>query len=403
MTETSLADLDRRIEALGATLERTRANLVELDLDVTRQTLAASTSLTGATAQQWQIVSGNLLELWAGQLALDDLIDRLTRARSAKGVANRVLVGKLLAILDGESVTLAQPDVAAGPRPLTAGPAPTETRTVDEVLTAMSEHYAAAATLVAAIAEAWGSSLPALEALHRELDDLEATAERAGARRPNELPSTRRALADAIDTARTDPLSLPSDALVNLRATVERSVSALRAALGAKQKLEEELAVAAKGFEECERATRRANEGLERAATRVTLPDDARRAAQQLATEVAEVRAELVHLSNGVPGQSGTRTRVVQLVQRAARLQHEADELERLPATLLALRDELRGRLEAYRAKAMAVGAAEDLDLDGLYMSARDILYSAPCALLEAEDRVAAYQAAIRVAPKEAR
>ena len=53
MTETSLADLDRRIEALGATLERTRANLVELDLDVTRQTLAASTSLTGATAQQW--------------------------------------------------------------------------------------------------------------------------------------------------------------------------------------------------------------------------------------------------------------------------------------------------------------------------------------------------------------
>jgi len=35
MTETSLADLDRRIEALGATLERTRANLVELDLDVT--------------------------------------------------------------------------------------------------------------------------------------------------------------------------------------------------------------------------------------------------------------------------------------------------------------------------------------------------------------------------------
>jgi len=51
----------------------------------------------------------------------------------------------------------------------------------------------------------------------------------------------------------------------------------------------------------------------------------------------------------------------------------------------------------------MAVGAAEDLDLDGLYMSARDILYSAPCALLEAEDRVAAYQAAIRVAPKEAR
>jgi len=126
-----------------------------------------------------------------------------------------------------------------GSPPVDGRPAPTETRTVDEVLTAMSEHYAAAAP--------WSPPSPrrgqlaaGVEALHRELDDLEATAERAGARRPNELrppgaPRRRhrhRPYGSAV---------APSDALVNLRATVERSVSALRAALGAKQKLEEEL------------------------------------------------------------------------------------------------------------------------------------------------------------------
>ena len=50
-------------------------------------------------------------------------------------------------------------------------------------------------------------------------------------------------------------------------------------------------------------------------------------------------------------------------------------------------RDELRGVLTAYQAKAQAIGLAESLELGELYAAARDVLYSAPCDLELAEQR----------------
>ena len=61
----------------------------------------------------------------------------------------------------------------------------------------------------------------------------------------------------------------------------------------------------------------------------------------------------------------------------------------------LARRRELRGRLDGYRAKAQALGSAEDLRLEGLYTAARDALYGAPCDLDDAERQVMAYQRAL--------
>lgn len=48
-------------------------------------------------------------------------------------------------------------------------------------------------------------------------------------------------------------------------------------------------------------------------------------------------------------------------------------------------RDELRGRLGAYQAMASRYGHAEDPDLDELYRRAYDLLWTAPCDLIEAE------------------
>ena len=59
-------------------------------------------------------------------------------------------------------------------------------------------------------------------------------------------------------------------------------------------------------------------------------------------------------------------------------------------------RDELRGVLDAYHAKALATGLAEDLPLDRLYTLARDELYGAPCDVAEADRLVAEYRQALR-------
>jgi hypothetical protein len=62
---------------------------------------------------------------------------------------------------------------------------------------------------------------------------------------------------------------------------------------------------------------------------------------------------------------------------------------------LLNQRTELRGLLDAYRAKAAGLGAAESIELAALYQRARDLLRAAPCDLLAAGDAVRRYQQAV--------
>ena len=58
-------------------------------------------------------------------------------------------------------------------------------------------------------------------------------------------------------------------------------------------------------------------------------------------------------------------------------------------------REELRGLLGAYQAKAARLGAAEDPGLTERYDRARGLLWTAPCDLAAAADAVAGYQRAV--------
>jgi hypothetical protein len=62
---------------------------------------------------------------------------------------------------------------------------------------------------------------------------------------------------------------------------------------------------------------------------------------------------------------------------------------------LVSQRDELRGLLDAYRAKAGRLGAAEDPGLAQLYAQVRELLWTAPCDLRVASAAVTSYQQAV--------
>jgi hypothetical protein len=61
----------------------------------------------------------------------------------------------------------------------------------------------------------------------------------------------------------------------------------------------------------------------------------------------------------------------------------------------LEARDEMRGLLEAYRARASRHGVAETPALAAAYQAARDLLWSAPCDLDASGQAVRRYQAAL--------
>jgi hypothetical protein len=83
---------------------------------------------------------------------------------------------------------------------------------------------------------------------------------------------------------------------------------------------------------------------------------------------------------------------LVAVERAAAQARDRAAELRQLAEGLLARRDELRGRLSAYRAKAAARGLAEHPDLTELHAQARALLYAAPCDLRASTRSVHAYQ-----------
>jgi hypothetical protein len=97
-----------------------------------------------------------------------------------------------------------------------------------------------------------------------------------------------------------------------------------------------------------------------------------------------------------VAGNRAGASRLAGSVSPAARdLRATARAIAGFAAEPLTRRRELRGRLDAYRAKAQSMGLAEDPGLWELYRRAEDTLYTAPCDLDEAERRLAEYQMGI--------
>jgi hypothetical protein len=396
----ALDTLDGRIADLRATLERIVQNLLELDDDVTRQVLDASSSLAGRTAESWHEAQQRLSSLWQGQLALAAVLEQVVDERGSKSSLPRAALGRLTSLLDGPSVSLPRPDA---PRALTEGTSPTETLTVDEVIARMSSDYDSVMALVSEVAAVWTVIVPRLGALETTIAELEASADAASTRRPNDLASARRAIGDAEELARSDPLAVSDEVLSTVATMVERASISLRASLAVHHELQGDLAAARASVDECTRALDRARTAGAEVAAKIVLPAEEQSALGRLGTTLDELEGELAEASRLAGTRPADATRVLRtLVARATGLRDQIDELGASAGAAMATRDELRGRLDAYRAKAQALGRGEDLELDRLFVGARDVLYSAPCDLAEAEALVTAYQRSIAAQPKGA-
>lgn len=88
--------------------------------------------------------------------------------------------------------------------------------------------------------------------------------------------------------------------------------------------------------------------------------------------------------------------------QQAAAATRSCRDAQAEALALLERRNELRGLLDAYRARAGKIGAAEDTELDVLERRAREVLWSAPCDLAAAADAVTSYQQAVITISRQA-
>lgn len=394
VTKITVEMVDQRIDQLRAVLDRTTGNLVALDADMTRQLLESSTSLRGATAASWSDAAGRHADLWRGQLALESALALIAQVRGTKKSLPPTTLLRLDELLGAACVQLPRSPDGAPPR-LTEGPMPMLDLTIEDALDVMSKDYDVVAHVVTAVADVWGEPSERLRELAEAMAKLERRLDQLGVRKSNEFQSIARAIEETEEAARNDPLAVDVAAVPGLEARVARLEQSLDGVVREREERSQDLAAAEGSVSAGMAAVDSCRTQLTRSAEKVLVAEETWSALERLAHEFGLLQRD-VELARqpGADGACGA------LVVRGEGLLLDVTRLATSAQAGIEKRDELRGVLTAYQAKAQAIGLTESLELAELYAGAQDVLYSAPCDLALAEQRLALFQRAIRRGPE---
>lgn len=399
-------DVDRALARLAAEHEAVESSLLSLQ-DHSGRRLLEGAELTGVTKQRWAETDAAITALWTHFEAYAEALARARELRARRRWPTQTELRELTELLSGPGVTVAGPEVPGQARSLTGPRRLAEQLSLEQLLERMNAWYDQAMETVAAADAVW-SSLPArIDLLAAETQRVRSLAHSVGVR-PGAHPSgddLEALVADLTELrARTvsDPLAFWAASPPPGRPDTTRYEQAGRRLDGIRREVEAVLHVR----EDAEHRLARLRDVLSRA--------------DRTLTEARGARVEVLSkiLASDVPAVSGPAaalherlaaaeqfTRTAQWHRLSPLLdsleEHADDELLRARESLtavtapLAVRAELRGRLDAYRAKVARLGLAEDPLLVERHDQARRLLWSAPCDLAAAERAVRRFQQAV--------
>ncbi|MDL4773670.1 hypothetical protein [Actinomadura xylanilytica] len=387
--------VDHALRSLREEKDRISAALLDLDGHHGNRLLEGA-RLTGETWRRWDQAQDRLAMLWRTFDAYQRVLDAAGSLRDRQSRPDHAVLAELTRLLTGPAVEVPDGRVPLERRTLLG---PQERRiTLDEAVVMMSDAYAFVAGEIAAADAAWTALLVPLEAAEESWRDTARLAHALEGTRHPELDRLGRELTALGQVVRTDPLSLVRDGRADTGRLdrVRSALSGLRDELTEMTALRSEyparMAQITGAVEEAETAARRALEARETALLKIAspgLPEPPPRAELRDRLDVLDGLREAERWAD-------LARRVAELERMAAAELERARADLRLSTGLLDRRGELRGRLEAYRAKAARLGMAEDERLTILYGQARELLWTAPCDLRRSTAAVAEYQRAIK-------
>jgi hypothetical protein len=406
--------VDQALAALGPAYDRIAAAMFALDNHAGLAFLRSS-GLTGTTGQVARDVQGLMSMLWAQFQALRQWLERAKDTRAARSrpgdeelaVLRRLLAEPVVALGDG-GFPLDGVDVPPARRVTLSELAQGLESAGTELADLLSEVDAAVSVLTGRLA-ALTDALAQAEALAAAPSGEAGEPDREHGGEPDRLARLAADLAEVREQGLADPIEVARGG--KAAAAVERRLSRLGADIDAARARLDELARVRDDYP-------RRLAGLRDAVAAVA-------AAEAEAGQVYEVvRAKIADPGlPRVPGAAGALSgrlsgldalaaagRWPELVDRLSELERMAGEarayagrLHEAADGLLDRRTELRGRLDAYRAKVARLGHGEHAELSNLHKEAHGLLYTSPCDLPAATRAVFRYQQALAdlIDPKE--
>jgi chromosome segregation ATPase len=382
------------VAAAVAERDTIQANLLDLDGSFGKRLLAGA-KLTGETRRRWDVVTAAMTTLWETFSAYSAVVDSAAEVL-AGGKLNAAKLAELDTLLNGASVRLAHASSAVARGDLT-GKAETEL-TPAAAVREMRRAFADAAGVVAVAENVWNAIA---DQLQQVAADLAAARQRtdglADSALADALGSAEADLGQLRDVLNSDPLALwhggqvDTARLDRLRQRAAAAVSKAGELATLRDHADQRISAVATTVSAARQAWQDAMVARERAAARIAaaalpLPPEVRGLADRLA-ELQALKAA---------GRWPRLASEIDLLEgQAEAAANGCRDAERQATGLLDRRDELRGLLDAYQARAAKLGGAEDSELDARYDRARDLLWTAPCDLSAAADAVTGYQQAV--------
>jgi hypothetical protein len=385
-------EADRILVGLGAAHDQVAAAMYNVDSHPGLAFLRGGT-VSGATAELWRGLGPRVNLLWAHFTVFSEVLEQARAVRDRRGRPGDAELAELGLLLRGATIGL---DAAGLPSDGTGPPA--RWVAVSELVPALQKscgEVLAELTSVDSAVRVLGGRFEPLERSLNEVREL-ATA-------LNEHAEPGQELVDRLQRARTellfaDPLGAAPGGVVapaaehRLTALADQLTAArdrLAALASLRAGFESRLTALEQAIEDVGAAERRAAEACREAATKVL--DPGLPAPPDSVTRLRAAAAKLRDLhAAALWNRLGERFAEVErdttgAADRAGRLRDAA-------TGLVARRDELRGRLDAYHAKAGRHGLAEHPELTARHGTARQLLYTAPCDLHAATRAVFGYQ-----------
>ncbi|MFD0204916.1 MULTISPECIES: hypothetical protein [Saccharothrix] len=343
--------LDEQLASVRREADRVAESLLAME-DHPGHRLLRGAVLTGGSARRWEAANAGMVRLWEWFDAYRAVLRQASDARDPAELA-RLLRGPAIALPEASVRTL-------------TGPA-ARLVTLGELVAGMKAEYARVMAVLAEAHEGWSRRLALLDPLTGQLAGIDSPA----------AARLRAEVARAHARAVADPLT-PDPEVADLVARVA-SVSALHRTFASRARALSRLVA------EVESVRARAVEVRARVVAEIAgdhppVPgEDVAGALDGLRGRFPDVAETDVAAVEAAVGAALTRAREVSA--------HLTGSLER--------RSELRGRLDAYRAKAAGRGFAEDAGLAQLHRRARDVLFGVPCDLNAGTVAVRRYQRAV--------
>lgn len=372
-----------------------QGNLLDLDGSFGKRLLAGA-SLTGESRRRWDAASAQLAAMWETFTAYSAVVDRAGEILAGIRRSPGPRLAEIASLLTGPSVQVTRAVQPLARRGLTGSG--TATLTVAAAVQEMKGSFSAVADVVTTAETVFNVAADKLQQAASDLGEARRLA--AGITDDaltGELAQADSDLAQLRELLNSDPLALWQQGKVDVgrldrlreRSSAARTAASRLAALRADA--DRRIAAVTAAVQSARAAYQDALAERERVAAKIagaTLPKpppvaglasrlgdlDALRTAGRWSRLAAELEA--------VEAQAATAGRSCRDAQRGV-------------TALLERRDELRGLLDAYKARAARLGGAEDARLDALAREAGELLFTAPCDLAAAERAVTEYQQAV--------